>query len=327
MSRPLRIEFQGAHYHVMNRGNARNSIFLIDDDYGVFLAVLEEATRLFYVKVLSYCLMTNHYHLLIHTPKGNLSRFMRHLGAVYTQRFNKIHKKDGHLFRGRFKAILVQEDEYLTHLIRYIHLNPAQANLVQDPKDYLWSSHSDFLKGKDSQYLNVKEALSYFSPIEKEAKKLYLEFLKSGVDLKTKVFFKNNKQGSVFGDIDFIDKIKEKYLLVDKKPSEEIPEKRSDEGLLMIKKIKKSILERFRLKESSLYASIRGEYNKPRTLALALSRELSGLKLQEVARAFKMRSYKTVSSSCQRFKASLVFDERAWREYDEVRRGCMQGET
>ena len=151
MSRPLRIEYPNAFYHVMNRGLSRKDIYLIDDDRQVFLETLKEASKLFGLRIICYCLMPNHYHLLIQTPKPNLSRAMRHLNGIYTQRFNRIHKKDGPLFRGRYKAILVQEDEYLTHLIRYIHLNPVQASLVQDPVKYPWASHAAYLKAKDQR--------------------------------------------------------------------------------------------------------------------------------------------------------------------------------
>jgi putative transposase len=327
MARPLRIEFPGAHYHVMNRGNARNDIFLIDGDYEIFLVVLEESAKLFGVEILSFCLMTNHYHLLIHTPKGNLSRFMRHLGGVYTQRFNKIHKKDGHLFRGRFKAILVQEDGYLTHLIRYIHLNPVQANVVQDPKQYPWSSHRDYLKAKDRPWLKITQTLRYFSSDPKDAKKHYLEFMNGGLDLKTKLFFQMKNKNPIFGDVDFIDRIKETYLSKGSKNSKEIPGRIIAEGQSMLKRIKKKVSRYFGIKESGLYFSRRGEYNKPRAIALSLSRDLSGLKLEAIAKSFQIRSYKTVSSNCQRLKACMAYDRVTWKEYGALKGSCIQGET
>ena len=327
MARPLRIEYPGAYYHAMNRGNGRQSIFLIDNDYGMFIALLEESSRLFKVKILSYCLMSNHYHLLIHTPKGNLSRFMRHLGGVYTQRFNKIHKKDGHLFKGRFKAILVQEDSYLTHLVRYIHLNPVQADLVQDPKDYPWSSHKDYLLAKDKEWLGVTEILKCFSPKLSKARHLYLDFIHDGLDPKTLTFFKKTNQGTVFGDQDFIDKIKTTYLEPDRKSSLEIPEKRALDGELSIKKIKKTVSSHFKISESYLYSSRRGEHNRPRFIALSIAREISGLKLAQIAKHFEIKSYKTVSSGCQRLKSYLAKDGAGQKVYQGLRAKCIQGET
>ena len=135
MARPLRIEFPGAWHHAMNRGNARQTIFLDKGDYRAFLDLLDECSSMWGLECHAYCLMPNHYHLLLSTPSGNLSRAMRHLDGVYTQRFNRRHDRDGHLFRGRYKAILVDADSYLLQVARYIHLNPIKARLVQDPQD------------------------------------------------------------------------------------------------------------------------------------------------------------------------------------------------
>ena len=125
MSRPLRIEYEGAWYHVMNRGRRSDRIFDGQHDYQMFIELLKDAIELWDVRISAYCLMPNHYHLLIHTPKGNLSRSMRHINGVYTQRFNRTHGFDGQLFRGRYKSIIVDGDSYLLQLVRYIHRNPV----------------------------------------------------------------------------------------------------------------------------------------------------------------------------------------------------------
>ena len=226
MSRPLRIKYSNAFYHVMNRGNNRQPIFLNDHDYEIFLETLKETSRLFDIKVLSFCLMVNHYHLLLCTPRANLSRAMRHLNGIYTQRFNRRHKKDGHLFRGRYKAILVQEDEYLTHLIRYIHLNP-----VQDPKNYLYSSHKQYMKAEDeTPWLHVRTGLAFFSSKLSEARKAYLAFIDQGIDPQTQKFYSGKNQSSILGDLDFLNDIKEKYLFNNQKLTTEIPEERRLSG-------------------------------------------------------------------------------------------------
>ena len=141
MSRPLRIEFSGALYHVTARGNRRESIFLDDGDQARFLDVLGEVCRHFNWQLHAYCLMTNHYHLLIETPDGNLSKGMRQLNGVYTQRFNRTHGRVGHVFQGRFKGILVQKESYLLELARYIVLNPVRAGMVPFAQDWPWSSY------------------------------------------------------------------------------------------------------------------------------------------------------------------------------------------
>ena len=311
----------------MNRGNARSPIYLVDDDYEIFLEVLKESSRFFQVYTSAFCLMPNHYHLLLTTPRANLSRFMRHLNGVYTQRHNRYHKKDGHLFRGRYKAILVQEDAYLTHLVRYIHLNPVQANLAQDPKDYLWSSHRHYLKAKDEEWLKVTPTLKMFSKSLRSAKKAYLDFIRDGIDPKTKAFFSVKKPGLIFGDVDFVETIKEKFLVNKDDLSNETPEARPLHGEAMINRIKKEVSRKFNVSDQTLCLSKRGEHNRPRTIAVALAREISGLRLGELARHFKVGSYKTVSAHHQNFLRSASRDAATRRLYEEIKKRCIQIET
>ena len=148
MARQLRIEFPGALYHVLSRGNERNPIFKKDSDRALFIATLKDSAELAGVEVISYVLMDNHYHMIIETPNANLSRFMRHFGLTYTVRFNKKYGRSGHLFQGRYKAILVEADEYAAELSRYIHLNPLRADIVPDYRSlgrYYYCGHGVIL--------------------------------------------------------------------------------------------------------------------------------------------------------------------------------------
>ncbi len=129
----------------MNRGLSRQTIFHTNEHRELFLNLLADIHQRFGVQIHAYCLMDNHYHLLLYTPKSNLSRAMRHLDGVYTQRFNKSQKRDGPLFRGRYKSILIDADNYLLQVSRYIHLNPVEANIVELPQEYHWSSCRFFL--------------------------------------------------------------------------------------------------------------------------------------------------------------------------------------
>jgi len=140
MSRPLRIELPGALYHLTSRGDRREPIFVDDTDRAIFLAVLEQALVRYDGELWAYCLMGNHYHLVLGTRTATLSRLMRHLNGVYTQSFNRRHGMEGHLFQGRFKAILVDSERYLLSLCRYVELNPVRAHLVADVADWPWSS-------------------------------------------------------------------------------------------------------------------------------------------------------------------------------------------
>lgn len=141
MARPLRIEFPGAVYHVTSRGDRREPIFVDDHDRHGFLDVVAQALSRFDAEILAYCLMGNYYHFVLHTRKANLSLLMRHINGVYTQAFNRQHNKVGHLFQGRFKAILVDRDAYLLEVCRYVELNPVRARLVRKPESWAWSSY------------------------------------------------------------------------------------------------------------------------------------------------------------------------------------------
>ena len=141
MARPLRITYPGAFYHITSRGNERKNIFKSQADREKFLSYLESATLRYDAVIHVYCLMSNHYHLLLETPDGNLSKGMRQLNGVYTQYINRSQRRVGHLFQGRYKGILVQKENYLLELARYIVLNPVRAQLVRSARDWPWSSY------------------------------------------------------------------------------------------------------------------------------------------------------------------------------------------
>ena len=143
MPRPIRIEYENAFYHVMNRGRGWQVIFTDERYYQAFLKTLEESHHRFDAVFHAYCLMGNHYHLLVETPRANLGRIMRHINGVYTQRYNQLKHTDGPLFRGRYKAILVDKDAYLLQLSRYIHRNPVETKkpMISQLEDWIWSSY------------------------------------------------------------------------------------------------------------------------------------------------------------------------------------------
>lgn len=179
MTRPIRIEYPGAWYHVMNRGRRKERIFFCDEDREYFLSLLAKCMRLYGLEVHAYSLMPNHYHLIVRTPRGNLSRIIRHLNGVYTQRVNRIYKYEGSLFRGRFKSILIEEEIYLLELVRYIHRNPVKAGLVERIVDHRWTSHRAYMRPQDRpRWLVVNGVLERFSEHENEALKELNLFVK-----------------------------------------------------------------------------------------------------------------------------------------------------
>ena len=183
MARPLRIEFPGAVYHITARGNARQPIFLDDSDREFFLELVSSVVARFNWLCHAYCLMGNHYHLLIETPEGNLSRGMRQLNGVYTQLFNRRHKRVGHLFQGRYKALVVDKDAYLLSLCRYVVLNPVRVGLVQRPEEWPWSSYRATIgKGKGVSFLESKWILAQFGGGRRESTRRYRAFVFEGID-------------------------------------------------------------------------------------------------------------------------------------------------
>ncbi len=182
MARPMRIEYEGAVYHVTSRGNERRTVFRNDKDRKTFLDVLKQVNTRYNIICHSYCLMKNHYHLLLETPAGNLSKGMRQLNGVYTQAFNRQHKKVGHLFQGRYKAILIQKESHLLEVCRYVVLNPVRAKIVQKPEEWKWSSYKAVAgKNKSHDCLRTDWILGQFGKKKREAEKRYREFVKAGI--------------------------------------------------------------------------------------------------------------------------------------------------
>jgi REP element-mobilizing transposase RayT len=211
MARAWRIEYEGALYHVLSRGNQRQDIVVNDDDRKLFLATVGEMGERFEIDIFAYVLMDNHYHLLYRTNRANLSRSMQWFGATYTKRFNLRHNRSGHLFQGRFSNMLVQNDAYLQQLSYYIHRNPLRAGMVKRLADYKWSSYRAYGYGRShpkwlntdvilSQSMNVKDPhQAYRENIQKYAK----EEQRAWEDLRHGIFVGSEK---------FVEKIKKRYL-------------------------------------------------------------------------------------------------------------------
>lgn len=182
MARPLRIEFAGALYHITSRGDRREAIYEDDEDRAAFLSILAEVVERYHWICHAFCLMTNHYHLVIETLEGNLSQGMRHLNGVYTQASNRRHRRVGHLFQGRLKGILVDKDAYLLELSWYVILNPVRARMVDAPEQWPWSSYRA-MRGTapTPNWLVVDGLLSQFGPVREEARRRYRTFVLEGV--------------------------------------------------------------------------------------------------------------------------------------------------
>ena len=220
MARPLRLELAGALYHVTSRGDGREDIYLSDDDRQAWLETLAQVCGRFNWVCHAYCQMSNHYHLVIETPDANLSKGMRQLNGVYTQRFNRSHQRVGHVFQGRFKAILVEKDSYLLELARYVVLNPLRARMIRQLDQWPWSSYPATCgRVAKPDWLQTDFILSQFSAQRARAIAKYRTFVHEGKGLPS---VWEQLQGQIFlGSENFVEKMQAK---IDQRPAlTEIP--------------------------------------------------------------------------------------------------------
>ncbi len=285
MARPLRVEYPGAFYHVINRGNNQEKIFKNDRDREKFLEYLEKANERFSIIIHTYCLMSNHFHLLVGTPDANLSQAMQWINVSYATYFNRKRGRAGHLFQGRFKAILIDADEYLKHLSRYIHLNPVRAKLVSGPSEYQWSSYSAFIgKAKKPVFLESDWLLSNFGKNKKVAKKNYKDFVETA-DYKT---LENPSrqvvEGFILGEKDFVTWVKDTFLSK-KQDNKEIPQLKRLKPKIQLETVLNAVSEEFGCDQEQIITKGR-KNNIAREFAIYIARDMSGKSCKDLGEFF-----------------------------------------
>jgi len=302
MSRPLRIEFEGAWYHVMNRGADRRAVFPNNLHRRLFLDLLGEIRDTFGVQCHAYCLMGNHYHLLLYTPRANLGRAIRHLDGVYTQRHNRRTESDGPLFRGRYKAILVDEDNYLLQVCRYVHRNPLEAGIVKDLIDYPWSSHQSYLGyGPVPAWLECRTILSLFGNVNPRFR--YDRFVGHPNDDALAAFYGKKRMDTVLGCDDFKARCTERLKSI---PADyEIPAASAFSRTPAIKDIVSVVAAYFGISIRQLREATDSDTRSARALTMSLCRNPGGHRLREIAAELNVRSYSTVGMTVQRLKKKL----------------------
>jgi REP element-mobilizing transposase RayT len=275
MARALRIEYPGAFYHVTSRGNERREIFLDAREREQFLICLESASLRYGALIHVYCLMSNHYHLLVETPHGNLSRIMKHINGAYTGYFNKKRARAGHLFQGRYKAILVDKDEYARELSRYIHLNPVRAGLAAKPGGYLWSSYNAYAgEVSGPPWLHREFILSLFGREENTAPNRYRDFVESDTGRDRANPFENVTASTLLGRESFVNWVREKFLK-EAHEDRELPALRQLAGRPTLESIRAAVESRFPL-----------DRWMTRRVGIYLCRCHTGLKLNEIGTAY-----------------------------------------
>ena len=324
MSRPLRIEYPNAWYHVMNRGRRAEDVFMDDSDYNTFLGLLMDAMELWNVRIAAYCLMQNHYHLLVQTPDANLSRCMRHINGVYTQRFNRHHRCDGQLFRGRFKSIVVEADSYLLQLLKYIHRNPLRVGIVDKLDSYEWSSHKGYIsKAKKWVWLHKDFVLSMLSENRREQRMIYRKLMAETDSQEIIRIFEKKKLPTILGTESFINWVKDSFF--EKKKHKEIPESKtlapsSD-------KIKQIVCQSYHVQNEDLLKSRRGTCNEPRNVAIYLTRQLRGENLDEICREYGLKKYSSASSVIERVKGQISRDRQFRKHVEAMRLKFIKSQT
>ena len=302
MARQLRIEYKGAFYHVFSRGERRDNIFFDDRDNLKFLEKLWEAIDKFNLKIHCYALMANHYHLLIETPEGNLSKAMHYINTSYSNWLKSKHQIIGSVFQGRYKSILVEKESYLLTLSAYIHLNPVRAKIVNNPEKYRWSSFNDYLKIEKSIHrIFSDDILKKFSGGRNAYKAFVYNFMIKGNEI-----LKDNISGkhAILGGNEFRDKMIKKFTSDTKKS--EMREKPDLKHLSKLNRedIKNIILRTFQLKEKELLIKKRG--NIYRKIYLYGLKKYTDLSLREIGELSEM-DYAAV---CQMVKRFLLDSEK-----------------
>ncbi len=312
MARPLRIQYPDAVYHVTCRGNEKQNIYRDDADRHRFLQLLNQSVNIYTINLHSYVLMTNHFHLLVETPLGNLSEFMRHFNIVYISYFNHRHKRVGHLYQGRYKAIVVDKDEYLSVLSRYIHLNPVRIKAQQkvEPKEryrslvnYPWSSLSGYLKKRKKQhFVNYNLVLADYGGDTDKARKSYrkalIEEMVQGKDIHEEII-----GSTVLGGEEFVAWLKKTYLGDEK--DREAPAHRA----IIRQQSQEEIVEVVVRRTGKTLEELKKSKGPLRQIMMDMLHRRGGLTNPEIGRLFGV-DYSSVSQERKRLRHRLEKDRK-----------------
>jgi putative transposase len=315
MARPWRIEFEGALYHVLSRGNGQQDIFYEDQDRHQFIKTVGEMSERFEVDIFAYALMGNHYHLLLKTNRANLSKCMQWLGVTYTRRFNLRHSRSGHLFQGRFKSIIVQNDAYLLGLSCYIHRNPLRAGIVNRLVDYRWSSYRSYAYGRRfPEWLATELVLSQSKGADKN--KAYRTKVQEYAKEEKKLW-EDLRHGMIIGSQEFVDKIRKTHLPTNL--HKEIPQQRklsrSIDPIQILNKAAQ-ILD-CDLNDYKCTPRISMVDKANRDLLVLLVWKTGVLTNSEIGGLFGM-TYSSVSHIVKAAKSRMLKDRRLKRKFDQI---------
>ena len=303
MGRPLRIEFKNAVYHITSRGNERKKIYRDDCDKEKFLGLLEDYKNRYNFLIHCFVLMDNHYHLVIETLRPNLIKIMHGLNSGYTGYFNKKYKRSGHLFQGRYKAIIVDKENYLLELSRYVHLNPLRAKIINKPQDYKWSSYGGYIRKKEVNNLNnYNWILSIFGNEEKKSRRHYKEFIEEGIEKKLDNPIKRAVANMILGSKEFIESIMEK---IDKDEiGQEIANRNEILKTINPQEVIKEVSNKYKIKPIEI-TNTGTRNNEARNVAIYITRNVCELSNKETAKIFGGIKESAVSKVVKRLENNI----------------------
>ena len=303
MARQLRVEYEGAFYHITSRGNQRGKIFWDDKDREGLKTILLRTKERYGYLLHGYVFMSNHYHLLIETPRANLKQVMQNINTSYTVFVNNKYQRAGHLLQGRYKAFIVDKDRYLLELGRYIHLNPVRARMVRRPEDFRWSSYRDYMRGRNDGLVDTDETLAYFSKKRGIAIRRYREFVHERIGGRSPF---ENATGSILGDEGFRERVV-KYLRV--LPDQTaVPEIRKVTKKLGVDEVVRGVAKYYGLPEADLLRRRRRTEGE-RKIAVYLSKILSGEKNVEIGSVFGI-TLQAVTNAVRSVEARIAEDSK-----------------
>ncbi|MFK7955946.1 MAG: helix-turn-helix domain-containing protein [Lysobacterales bacterium] len=313
MPRPTRIEVAGGWYHVANRGAGRQRIFRNDEHRQIFLDLLQSLEPTFGVEVHAYCLMSNRFDLMVHTTHANLSRSMRHIGGVYTQRYNRLSGRDGPLFRGRFRAVLFEPQTALLGVSRHLHRRPLVTGMVQRLDRYRWSSYPSFVTSRRKPEWLRRDAVLVAAgcqPDDRNSARVYRQYVERDGESNELVrqYYRSRRPGAVLGSETFV-----RQALAGQ---EQTAGARASIPGIPPRRIIRVVADHFEVTRRSILTSSRGRTNLPRMAALWLCRKHSQLTLEQLARHFGLAGFGSVSGALHRAgqHSSKVF----WEAIEQV---------
>lgn len=329
MARPLRIEYPGAWYHVTCRGNQRIKIFEDDKDRRRFLKVLGESVEIFNVKVHCYVLMSNHFHFLLKTPEENLGRFMQRFNTAYITYYNLRHHKSGHLYQGRYKSLLVEADEYLLELSRYIHLNPVRLKKYREAsieekskilKSYQWSSLPGYIRIKSrDEFMHYDSVLAYLGADDKKGRIRYRDFVLGGLSKDIENPTKKAKANAILGSDSFVVWIKEQFLDVRQWDNKAYPHIKTLKKSMPVQDIAKAVAEEYRVKPEEIVVA-RSKWREARQVLIELSHQLNFRKksLRKLGEELGGIGGDGIAHAHQRMQRRMQKDKRLSRRVNNV---------